>query len=202
MSQPICNAAFPWRESDDQTSFCLLSDDRANQCQRQGRRRAEEKRIERGQGQPVRQELAVRDYASANDIEIVGEYYDAAVSGADMINTRPGFDVMLKAILGNGVRTILVESQPLRPRSHRARDGYQYLKSRGVDLIAVDSPGSFLDDTPTATFIDRFAPSHNPRSLRWSPAWQTEGNARVAPAASRHYDNAARVIDASASYVR
>ena len=57
----------------------------------------------------VRQELAVRDYASANDIEIVGEFYDAAVSGADMIHARPGFDAMLKAILGNGVRTILIE---------------------------------------------------------------------------------------------
>ena len=37
----------------------------------------------------VRQEVAVRAYASANDIEIVGEFYDAAVSGADMIHVAP-----------------------------------------------------------------------------------------------------------------
>ena len=102
----------------------------------------------------VRQELAVREYASANDIEIVGEFYDAAVSGADMIHTRPGFDAMLKAILGNGVRTILVETANRFARDLIVQEtGYQYLKSRGVDLIAVDSPGSFLDDTPTATLI-------------------------------------------------
>jgi DNA invertase Pin-like site-specific DNA recombinase len=102
----------------------------------------------------VRQELAVRTYASANDIEIVGEFYDAAVSGADMIHTRPGFDEMLKAILGNGVRTILVETANRFARDLIVQEtGYQYLKARGVDLIAVDSPGSFIDDTPTATLI-------------------------------------------------
>ena len=52
----------------------------------------------------------MRAYASANDIEIVDEFYDAAVSGADMIHVRPGFEAMLKAILSNGVRTILVET--------------------------------------------------------------------------------------------
>jgi DNA invertase Pin-like site-specific DNA recombinase len=102
----------------------------------------------------VRQEVAVRAYASANDIEIVGEFYDAAVSGADMIHVRPGFDDMLKAILSNGVRTILVETANRFARDLIVQEtGYQYLKARGVDLIAVDSPGSFLDDTPTATLI-------------------------------------------------
>jgi DNA invertase Pin-like site-specific DNA recombinase len=102
----------------------------------------------------VRQEVAVRAYASANDIEIVGEFYDAAVSGADMIHVRPGFEAMLKAILGNGVRLILVETANRFARDLIVQEtGYQYLKSRGVDLIAVDSPGSFLDDTPTATLI-------------------------------------------------
>jgi DNA invertase Pin-like site-specific DNA recombinase len=102
----------------------------------------------------VRQELAVRAYADTNDIEIVGEFYDAAVSGADMIHTRPGFENMLKAILGNGVHTILVETANRFARDLIVQEtGYQYLKARGVDIIAVDSPTSFLDDTPTATLI-------------------------------------------------
>ena len=58
---------------------------------------------------------------------------------------------MLKAILSNGVRTILVETANRFARDLIVQEtGYQYLKSRGVDLIAVDSPGSFLEDTPTA----------------------------------------------------
>jgi len=40
----------------------------------------------------------------------VGEFYDAAVSGADPIAERPGFKAMLDRIAGNGVRTIIVES--------------------------------------------------------------------------------------------
>ena len=42
--------------------------------------------------------------------ELVGEFYDAAVSGADPIDAREGFAAILKAIEGNGVRTIIVET--------------------------------------------------------------------------------------------
>ena len=37
-----------------------------------------------------RQRAAINAYAAANGIEIVGEYYDAAVSGTDAIESRPG----------------------------------------------------------------------------------------------------------------
>ena len=43
-------------------------------------------------------------------VEIVEEYYDEAVSGADTIDTRPGFKAMLERLLSNGVRTIVVET--------------------------------------------------------------------------------------------
>jgi DNA invertase Pin-like site-specific DNA recombinase len=39
----------------------------------------------------VRQRVAIESYAKAQGIELVGEYYDAAVSGADPVETRPGF---------------------------------------------------------------------------------------------------------------
>jgi hypothetical protein len=42
--------------------------------------------------------------------ELVDEFYDAAVSGADPIDMRPGFAAMLERIEGNGVRTIIVET--------------------------------------------------------------------------------------------
>jgi len=41
---------------------------------------------------------------------IVDWFYDAAVSGADPIEARPGFAALLARIAGNGVRTIVVET--------------------------------------------------------------------------------------------
>jgi DNA invertase Pin-like site-specific DNA recombinase len=101
-----------------------------------------------------RQQDAVRAYAAAYDIEIVREYYDAAVSGADALDCRPGFSEMLAYMLGNGARTILVESA-----SRFARDaivaltGHEYLKKQGIELIPVDAPTHFTEDGPTAKMI-------------------------------------------------
>src|ERR1700761_5984490 len=78
-----------------------------------------------------RQQDAVRAYAKAHGIEIVHEYYDAAVSGADPVEGRPGFASMLEYMLGNGARVVLTESA-----SRFARDlaiqiaGHDLLKAR------------------------------------------------------------------------
>jgi Resolvase, N terminal domain len=40
----------------------------------------------------------------------VGEFYDASVSGADPIETRPGFTALLTYIAGNGARHVIVET--------------------------------------------------------------------------------------------
>jgi DNA invertase Pin-like site-specific DNA recombinase len=96
----------------------------------------------------------VRSYAKAHRLEIAGEYYDAAVSGADPVMERPGFADMLTYMLGNGARVVLVENA-----SRFARDlavqiaGHDLLKSRGITLVPVDAPNHFLDETPTATMV-------------------------------------------------
>jgi hypothetical protein len=46
---------------------------------------------------------------SAAGYEIVAELYDAGVCGADPIDARPGLVAMLERIVGNSVRTIIVE---------------------------------------------------------------------------------------------
>jgi DNA invertase Pin-like site-specific DNA recombinase len=56
-----------------------------------------------------RQREAIESWARRNGFAVVGEFYDAAVSGADPIETRPGFAQMLDRIEGNGVRTVIVE---------------------------------------------------------------------------------------------
>jgi DNA invertase Pin-like site-specific DNA recombinase len=102
----------------------------------------------------TRQRVAVERYASQAGYDIVDELYDAAVSGADPLDERPGFAEALKRIAANGVRTIIVETA-----SRFARDlivaetGFHRLCEAGITLIAADAPNSFLDDTPTSVFI-------------------------------------------------
>jgi phosphoglycolate phosphatase-like HAD superfamily hydrolase len=57
-----------------------------------------------------RQRQAIEAFAKRAGYELVAEFYDAAVSGADPIEVRDGFAAMLKTIAGNGVRTIIVET--------------------------------------------------------------------------------------------
>jgi DNA invertase Pin-like site-specific DNA recombinase len=101
-----------------------------------------------------RQEAAVRACAAARGLELVHEYYDAAVSGADPVDSRPGFSEMIAYMLGNGARTIIVENASRFARDLIVQEtGYQMLKARGIELIAADAPDSFLSDTPTAALI-------------------------------------------------
>jgi DNA invertase Pin-like site-specific DNA recombinase len=56
-----------------------------------------------------RQREAIRAFAERSGYDLVDEYYDAAVSGADPIETRPGFAALFDCIETNGVRTVIVE---------------------------------------------------------------------------------------------
>src|SRR3954454_18157205 len=102
----------------------------------------------------ARQRDAVTAYAKAHGLTIVREFYDPAISGGDPIDQRPGFVELLAYIHGNGARIILVENA-----SRFARDlavqlaGHDLLKTRGVELIPVDAPDHFLDETPTAVMV-------------------------------------------------
>jgi DNA invertase Pin-like site-specific DNA recombinase len=101
-----------------------------------------------------RQQDAVRAYATGHGIVVAKEYYDAAVSGADPVDTRPGFSDMVAYMLGNGARTVLVETANRFARDLIVQEtGYKLLKDKGIELIAVDSPECFVSDTPTAEFI-------------------------------------------------
>jgi DNA invertase Pin-like site-specific DNA recombinase len=103
-----------------------------------------------------RQMAAINTYAKRERYVIVlPPYYDAAVSGSDPIDTRPGFRALLAFLADHAdVRVILVENA-----SRFARDlavqltGHSLLKTRGIELIPVDAPDHFTNDTPTATMV-------------------------------------------------
>jgi DNA invertase Pin-like site-specific DNA recombinase len=101
-----------------------------------------------------RQREAIEAFARSAGYRIVETYHDAAVSGADPVTSRPGFSAMLERLLSNGVRTILVETASRFARDLIVQEtGYELLKARGIELVAVDSPDSFVADTPTANLI-------------------------------------------------
>jgi DNA invertase Pin-like site-specific DNA recombinase len=63
-----------------------------------------------------------------------------AVSGADPIASRPGFQAMLERIAGNGVRTIIVETANRFAGDLMVQEvGWAMLRDMGVSLVAVDS---------------------------------------------------------------
>jgi DNA invertase Pin-like site-specific DNA recombinase len=101
-----------------------------------------------------RQRAAVEAFAEANRFEIVKEFYDAAVSGADPVGERAGFAAMLEYMLGNGARTVLVESPDRFARDLSVQiAGHELLKDHGIDLIPTTSPTFFMEDSATAVMV-------------------------------------------------
>lgn len=101
-----------------------------------------------------RQLAAIEAYAAANGYQITQTFYDAAVSGADPIDSRPGMMDLLEAVLSNGTRTILVESPDRFARDAVVQElGHRMLRDRGVDLIPTTAPDYFTHDTPTTELV-------------------------------------------------
>jgi DNA invertase Pin-like site-specific DNA recombinase len=96
-----------------------------------------------------RQRAAIAAYARRAGFNIAGEFYDAAVSGADPIETRPGFAALLDQIEGNGVRTVIVEDPTRFARELVTQElgilaligrGVRVLTAGGDDLTNTDDP--------------------------------------------------------------
>jgi DNA invertase Pin-like site-specific DNA recombinase len=101
-----------------------------------------------------RQRDAVPKYAKNHKLAIVREFYDPAVSGADPIQDRLGFGELLRYITGNGARTVLVENAGRFARDLAVQiAGHDLLKERGIELVPVDAPDHFTDETPTAVMV-------------------------------------------------
>jgi DNA invertase Pin-like site-specific DNA recombinase len=107
-----------------------------------------------GKDSDRRQRVAIERFAKRAGFDIVDWFDDAAVSGADAIDARPGFSAALARIAGNGAKTIIVETANRFARDLMVQEvGFAMLRDLGVTLIAADSPSSFLDDGPTSKLI-------------------------------------------------
>lgn len=102
-----------------------------------------------------RQAAAVEAYAKRPArLDIVASFYDAAVSGADPVDSRAGFSELLAYCADHSVGIVLVENA-----SRFARDlivqltGHALMKARGIELVPVDAPSYFTDPSPTAVMV-------------------------------------------------
>lgn len=101
-----------------------------------------------------RQREAILTYAKAAKITVEKEFYDAAVSGTILIEDRPAFTEMLQYAKRAGIGIILVENIGRFARDQRAQlNGYDDLKNDGFDLIPVDMPDFFTNESPTTKFL-------------------------------------------------
>ena len=107
-----------------------------------------------GKDSDKRQRVAIERFASRTGYQIVDWFYDPAISGADPIDTRPGFSAALARIASNGVKTIIVEAASRFARDLMVQEvGFAMLRDLGIILIAADCPSSFLDNGPTSKLI-------------------------------------------------
>src|SRR3954452_16054099 len=96
-----------------------------------------------------RQRAAIEGYAKRAGFALIDEFNDAAVSGADPIEIRPGFSALLDRIEGNGVRTVIVEDTSRFARELVTQElgilaligrGVRVFTSSGDDLTNTDDP--------------------------------------------------------------
>jgi DNA invertase Pin-like site-specific DNA recombinase len=94
-----------------------------------------------------RQRLAIDRFAKSAGYAVVDWFNDPAVSGADPIETRPGFAALLDRVEGNGVRVVLVEDASRFARDLVAQElGVIMLIKRGMRVITASG-----DDLTEAT---------------------------------------------------
>ena len=84
----------------------------------------------------------------------MGEYYDAAVSGADPSISAPALPRCCNGSQPNGAKTIIVESPDRFARDLAVQlAGHDMLKALGIAIIPASAPDFFTEDTPTAVLV-------------------------------------------------
>jgi DNA invertase Pin-like site-specific DNA recombinase len=99
-----------------------------------------------------RQRATVTAFAKRHQFQLVDEFYDPAISGADAIEERPGFTALLDRIENNGMRTVIVEDVSRFAREMKAHVlGIALLRERGVRLLSASDGQNLTQDTDEMT---------------------------------------------------
>lgn len=107
-----------------------------------------------------RQRAAIEGFAKRAGFALVGEFTDAAVSGADPIETRPGFSALLDRIEGNGVRTVIVEDASRFARELVTQElGILALIKRGVRVLTASGDDLTDSSDPSRVMMRQIAGS-------------------------------------------
>ena len=94
----------------------------------------------------TRQRQAIAGFAKRAGFDLVDEFYDAAVSGKDPIEGRPGFKALLERVVGNGVRVVIVEDASRFARHLLTQEaGISLLVGLGVRVLT--AAGDDLTDS-------------------------------------------------------
>jgi DNA invertase Pin-like site-specific DNA recombinase len=101
-----------------------------------------------------RQRAAIAVFAKREGFEVVDEFNDEAVSGADAIEARPGFAALLDRIEGNGVRVVLVEDASRFARHVLVQElGVMALQQRGVQVFTASGDELTATDDPSKVMV-------------------------------------------------
>jgi DNA invertase Pin-like site-specific DNA recombinase len=105
-----------------------------------------------------RQRLAIAGYAGRAGYDLIDEFSDPGVSGADPIAERPGFSELLDRIEGNGVRVVLVEDASRFARDLITQElGILALIKRGVRVLTANGDNLTDDSDPARKMMRQVA---------------------------------------------
>ena len=105
-----------------------------------------------------RQRAAIDAFAKREGLTIVEEFYDADVSGADPIESRPGFSALLARIEIIGVRTVVVEDASRFARQLVVQEtGLVVLYARGVRVLTASGENLTASDDPIKVAMRQIA---------------------------------------------
>lgn len=107
-----------------------------------------------------RQRATIEGFAKRAGFALVSEFNDAAVSGADPIETRRGFAELLDQIEDNGVRTVIVEDASRFARDLVTQElGILALIKRGVRVLTASGDDLTDSSDPSRVMMRQIAGS-------------------------------------------
>jgi len=105
-----------------------------------------------------RQRAAIAGFAKRAGFDLVDEFSDPGVSGADPIAERPGFGELLDRIEGNGVRVVIVEDASRFARDLITQElGILVLIQRGVRVLTANGDDLTDDSDPARKMMRQVA---------------------------------------------